>query len=60
MEKRPLKERIEQIQNESVRSVLRAGTATGDSLREFYIPRAIELLADYILELEKKVDNEQS
>lgn len=59
MEKKPLKERIERIRNESVRSMLRAGTAAGDSLREFYIPRALELFTDYVLELEEKVGNEQ-
>ena len=60
MEKKPLKERIEEIRNESVRSMLRAGTAAGDSLREFYIPRALELFTDYVLELEEKVSNERS
>lgn len=55
--KPPLSERVEKIEGEQARSILRAGAKKPDGmyLPDFYTPRAIELLTDYILELEEKL-----
>ena len=57
MQKAPLARRVEEIEGETARSILRTGAKKPDGyfLPDFYTPRAIELLTDYILELEQKV-----
>mgnify|MGYP000444503368 CR=1 FL=1 len=56
MQKAPLAKRVEHIEGEAVRSILRTGAKKPDTmlLPDFYTPRAIELLTDYILELEEE------
>jgi len=56
MKKASLEQQIGKIESATVRSILGVGAKKpgGYLLPDFYTPLAIEILADYILELEKK------
>jgi hypothetical protein len=53
--KRSLTERIEMIDDELVRSILRAGAGKRKKVDEFYTDRAVEILTDKWLEMERRM-----
>jgi hypothetical protein len=48
----PLHEKIERIQDEQVRAILRAGVNKKQQMYDTYTPRAVEILCDKWLDLE--------
>lgn len=53
-EKPPLIDRVDEVRDETIRSVLRAGAGKpiDTYIGDLYTPRAIELLTDHILDLQ--------
>lgn len=56
--KEPVEKRIERVENERIRSILRAGVKLSERdehIYDFYTPQAVGHIADYVLELEEKL-----
>lgn len=54
-DKQPIEKRIEQIDDELVRTILRSGIGKQEQFYDTYTPRAVEILTDKFRELEEKV-----